>query len=96
MVNVKSKPGFRTLNITAPVPYAVALTELAGALGASSSGLIKAALEVAAHRLAEQAEHQDAQAAAATFLQASAAITKRDTWASLPGIELPTTTVEAA
>lgn len=88
-------PGFRSVSISVPAEYAAALSQLAEACGVSATALVKATCELGARRIAEQAQHQPQRAAAATFLQASAAITKRDSWTSLPGIELPATTVEA-
>lgn len=87
-------PGFRSVSISVPAEYAAALTQLAESCGVSATALVKASTELGARRIAEQTEHQHQRSAAAAFLQASTAITKRNAWASLPGIELPT--VEAA
>ena len=88
-------PGFRAVTLSVPAEYAAALMKLADACNVSASALIKAATELGARCIAEQNDHQQAQAAADDFLRASAAVTRRASWSSIPGIELPTTTVEA-
>ena len=78
------------VNIRGSEAYLGSLQDLAEALGCPRAGLLRAGLELAAHRVIEQAPGTAAASAAQEFLRHSRAMASRPMWAASLGLELRT------